>query len=55
MMGVGPADAKALTFHQYTAMLAIWNARHAEKDGKRPVEPPDAERVRRSLAALNAG
>lgn len=54
MMGVAPSEAKRLTLWEYTALRAVWNARHkVEGDGGEPAELPDEEFVRRRQAELS--
>lgn len=56
MMGVPPDQAKRLTYWEFTAMRATWNARHAsDDDSQEPVELPSEDFVRqrqRELAEL---
>ena len=47
-MGVGPGDARKLTWWEFTAMKAVWNERHAGEDDA--VEPPPADLFRAEMA-----
>lgn len=54
-MGVPPDQAKRLTYWEFTAMRATWNARHASEDEQESVELPSEDFVRerqRELAEL---
>lgn len=53
-MGVGPAEARDLSYWEYSALLQSWNARH-DPDGERaPVAPPPGDFVRGRQARLAA-
>lgn len=52
MMGIGPSDARELTYWEYTAMLTEWNARHDPDGSGDPVEPPSEDFVRRRQQLL---
>lgn len=53
MGGIAPADAKRLTYWEYTALRHVWNERHRppDDDGE-PVAPPDENYVREAQAEL---
>lgn len=55
-MNIQPSEAGRLTLAEYQGLLWNWNEMHkpaGERD-QGAVAPPDADRVRRNLAALNA-
>lgn len=49
MMGVSLADARAADYWEYSAMLTVWNERHADPDA---VEPPDEDTFALSMAMI---
>jgi len=49
MMGFGPSEAKQLTYWEYTAMLTVYNDRHADPD---KVDAPDAITFDESMARI---
>lgn len=52
-MGVGPSEAKRLTYWEFTAMRHEWGERHKSPDDQGdPVEPPSEEFVRARQAEL---
>jgi len=51
MMNVPPDQARRLTYWEYTAMRATWNARH-DADPNEPAELPDEDFVRQRQAEL---
>jgi len=53
MMGIGIEEAKRLTFWEYSAVLHVWNERHATEDSE-PVELPDLDFVIRRGEMLEA-
>ena len=56
MMGIQPAEAKRLTYWEFTALRHEWNDRHKQPDenGGDAVEPPTVEFVRARQAELAA-
>lgn len=52
MMGCPPDQTRRLTLWEYTAMRAVWNARHKTDDPNEPAEPPSADFVRARQAEL---
>lgn len=54
MMGVSVADARALTWWEFTALRTQWNQRH-DPDGKNaPVELPDEHEMMLRHARIEA-
>ncbi len=53
-MGVPPSDAGRLSLWEYQGMLWHWNEAHKTDDAPDAAPPPDADRVRANLAAINA-
>lgn len=45
MMGIGPEEAKRLSYWEYQALLWNWNKRHTLEDDDSDVEAPSAEFV----------
>lgn len=55
MMGLGPSEAKRLTYWEFTALRHEWNERHKGEDDKgAPVEPPSVDFVKERQAELAA-
>ena len=48
-MGVSLSDARDATYWEYTAMLSVWNERHADPDA---VDAPDEDDVMLSFEML---
>ena len=42
MMGIPPSEARALSYWEYTALLAVWNERHGTGEER---TLPDADLV----------
>lgn len=53
-MGIGPADARGLSYWEYAALLHGWNARHEGDGGADGAAPPDDGFVRARQARLAA-
>ena len=51
-MGIGPAEARDLSYWEYSALLQTWNARHDPDGTEAPVEPPADRFVRERQARL---
>lgn len=49
-MNIPPSEARALSYHEYQAILWNWNDAHAIGD----VEPPDPEITKARLDRINA-
>ncbi|MFC3711264.1 hypothetical protein ACFOMD_01695 [Sphingoaurantiacus capsulatus] len=54
-MGIGPGDARALSYWEYSALLRTWNARHDPDGEAEPVAPPSERFVRERQARLMKG
>lgn len=54
MMGIPPSEAKRLTWWEYSALMAEWNARHAPPEAEAEVEAPTAEQMEASARAAAA-
>lgn len=46
MMGVDIREARQMSYWEFTAMKAVWNARHRPED---EVAPPDGETMRKRM------
>lgn len=53
-MGIPPSEAGRLTLWEYQGMLWHWNEAHKPADATPEAPPPDLDRVRANLAAINA-
>lgn len=51
-MGIGPAEARGLTYWEYSALLQTWNARHDPDGVHEPVAAPADAFVRERQARL---
>lgn len=54
MMGIPPAEAKRLTYWEFTALRHEWNQRHKSDEEGGEVEPPTVEFVRARQEELRA-
>lgn len=53
MMNIGPAEAGALTYWQYTAMRHVWNERHSlDGEADDDIAAPDLDYVLARQAEL---
>ena len=53
-MGIGPLQARELSYWEYSALLRTWNERHDPDGANEPVEPPADGFVRERQARLAA-
>lgn len=53
-MGIGPAEARDLSYWDYSALLQTWNDRHDPDGASEPVAPPDGRFVAARQAQLAA-
>ena len=51
-MGIGPAEARELSYWEYSALLLTWNARHDPDGDAEPCRPPGDSFVRDRQARL---
>lgn len=52
MMGIGPREAGAMTYWQYSAMRYVWNERHSTGDDDSDIEAPSEDFVRERMLDL---
>lgn len=52
MMGIPPSEVKAMTWWESQAIIWNWNDRHDPEGKDEPVEPPEADFVRRRQERL---
>ena len=50
--GIAPSQARELSYWEYSALLATWNARHDPDGAQEPVAPPADHFVRERQARL---
>ena len=51
-MGIGPSQARGLSYWEYSALLRTWNARHDPDGEQEAVAPPADGYVRERQARL---
>lgn len=51
-MGIGPAQARELSYWEYAALLQTWNERHDPDGEQEPIAPPAGDFVRERQVRL---